>query len=113
MKMLARAVLAASLLAFVPAGLAHADDPQTKFVFEAVDAVGGEPSRVLIEGVLLGETTTRTLTVDFPNSSITSDADKAERCERLALIAQARPGRYLFEVEFADFSYPVCKLRRR
>ena len=98
------AVLATLMLA--PSALAAAEEAVygMPYVFATVDAYTIIDSGMEVTGILEGETTPRVIA--FYNSST------AERCDRPALLAQSRPGRY--RLELTQLHYTTgCKLIRQ
>ena len=103
------------------AGTAAAD---TTDVFVAVDevAVAIEPSaltsdpRLELTGVLDGGAAP--VTQLYAGANATAAIEVTQRCERLALLAMARPGRYALEVVRTDtlnngrYTMRVCRLAR-
>jgi hypothetical protein len=110
-KRFVRLLVACSLM-FAATPRAEAANPiftTTTTIFEAVDLVGMFGGRLEIEGLVQGETETRDLTFRL-------DSDAAfDRCQKLAALALARPGRYLLELRAGSFGNGSmdCKLRRR
>ena len=87
---------------------AHAD-PLT--LFDSVDAVEvrGGGKEITVTGILTGDTapTSRTYFVE-------GNPDLMSRCERQALLAQAKPGKYRFGIGYDDNTIQVnCKLSLR
>jgi hypothetical protein len=81
--------LATTTLSAAP--VAHADPPSTT-VFDAVDMVQGESSRLTVTGLVAGQPTTKAWLI------YGSSGDGALRCERMALLAMSKPGKYTFSV---------------
>jgi hypothetical protein len=86
----------ASLLFVAPRPAAAA----TTHTFDTVDAVeltahlaGGNP-RVIVTGILVGQTTPTTITFSF----FTSSQHLAVQCQDLAVLAMSRPGKYQFAI---------------
>lgn len=100
--MLMLTVLAA--LAAGPTSFAHAQSTPPTITFVTLDGVelsstdSNSGARVRLTGVVLGETVARTvvLSIFSRNSSNTYVFDEAQhaRCERLLLLAMARPGAF-------------------
>jgi hypothetical protein len=68
-------------------------------VYETVDAVQSGPGdrRITITGIIAGQSTATTLTYTLRVISPTSSAeDVMARCDRFALLAMAKPGKYQF-----------------
>jgi len=103
------------------AGIAAAD---TTDIFVAVDevAVAIEPTavssvpRLELTGVLDGGAAP--VTQVYTGGNATAAIEVAQRCERLALLAMARPGRYALEVVRSDtpssgrYFVHACRLAR-
>jgi len=102
------------------AGTAAAD---TTDIFVAVDkvAVAVEPTagmapRLELTGVLDGGAAP--VTQLYAGANATAAIEVTQRCERLALLAMARPGRYALEVVRTDtlnngrYTMRVCRLAR-
>lgn len=88
---LVAALCATVALALAP-GLARAAYPSSTFV--AVDAVKVDSSQLTLTGVRLGEDAPVTLRLQVSTSTALR-----EECQRLALLAQAKPGAYHLVVE--------------
>jgi hypothetical protein len=109
------------LLSLAP--LQDASAATTTYVFEAVDSydIGGMDNTVSITGIIQGEATPRTVTLSYePYSGSTTNYAGSkrtfERCERLLLLAMAKPGQYLLEMRHEELygsEYIGCKLTRR
>jgi hypothetical protein len=108
-----RLFLAAAALVAALSGVARAQTaPMPAYsgkVFATVDAVSIESSnRVVVTGIVQGETAPTTWYVS-------KDSDTfgfAENCQRVALLAMAKPGQYLLEIKQPSYNTPVCKLTR-
>ena len=107
------ATLAFSLASTTPASAGSADGPH---VYETIDAVQSGPGdrRITITGIIVGQSTATTLTYDLrPISSTSSSEDVTARCDRFALLAMAKPGKYQFStVMVSSFDFD-CKLTVR
>ncbi|RKH39731.1 hypothetical protein [Corallococcus sicarius] len=102
-----RALAALVTLTLAPSALAEAEAPLNgvPYVFVTVDAYRVRSSGLMeVTGILQGETTPRV--IGF------YDTNAAERCDRLALLAQSRPGRYLLELT-DTYDSVSCKLIRQ
>jgi hypothetical protein len=115
--MVLRSIAAAVLLSSSLALPAQAQATGTTYVFQTVDAFEMVNSNtVRITGILQGQAEAQTITIigwSFGNSTTTFDSP--QRCERLALMSMAKPGRYLFSVTASNISTPgfnpsACKL---
>ena len=82
--------------------------------FDTVDAVeiqndnGAAAVNLVVTGILAGGSTPTTRTFAFANSSAL-DAAPALRCERFAVIAMSKPGKYQFAVGALGIA-GACKL---
>lgn len=95
----------------VPWHAAAAISPTT--TFDTVDAVELQNDccsvvNLVVTGILAGGSTPTTRTFAFANNSAT-DAAPALRCERFAVIAMSKPGKYQFAVG-TQGSAGACKL---
>ena len=112
----ALAVLAALTLAPSTA-LAEPEDPVVgvAYVFATVDAYTVGPGYFNITGILVGETTPRVFRFSAGGNWETGSlSTEASRCDRLALLAMTRPGRYLMTWTEATYSSsPACTLTRQ
>jgi hypothetical protein len=84
----------------VPRHGAAAISPTT--TFDTVDAVELQNDcctfvNLVVTGIRAGESTPTTITFTFANNSAT-DAAPALRCERFAVIAMSKPGKYQFAI---------------
>jgi type IV secretory pathway VirB2 component (pilin) len=106
------AILATSLVSPTPAS---ADFPDVGQVYDTVDAVQSGPfdKSITITGVIVGQSTATTSTYQLRFSSTPSE-DVAARCDRFALLAMAKPGKYQFAT-IAVSARPEfdCKLTTR
>jgi hypothetical protein len=85
------ALAAVTAVALAPAPARAATSTST---FASVDAIRGDSTILSLTGVRVGENAPVTLHLQVSTSS----ALRAE-CQRLALVAQAKPGAYLLVVE--------------
>jgi hypothetical protein len=104
-------VLATMLSGVSPAAAAAGD----LFSFETVDAVEVDDYlHITITGVLAGDTEASTYTFTASaNSDRAAAAVANARCERLALLAMSKPGKYVFSaLQVSNGSTPkfTCKL---
>jgi hypothetical protein len=95
----------------VPRHAAAAINPTT--TYDTVDAVEVQNDccsfvNLVVTGILAGQSTPTTRTFAFSNSSAT-DAAPALRCERFAVIAMSKPGKYQFAIS-ASGTLGACKL---
>lgn len=108
------ATLACSLASTTPAG---ADTAGSGHAYDTVDAVQSGPGerQITITGIIAGQSTATTLTYQLRNTiSGTSTEDLTARCDRFALLAMAKPGRYQFVTIRATFSNTYdCALTMR
>ena len=107
------------LLALAPLKDASAATPT--YVFDAVDSydIAGHDNTVSITGLLQGAATPTTVTLSYDASPVEYSGTKRtfERCERMILMAMAKPGQYRLElrseVDYFGLGYISCKLTRR
>jgi hypothetical protein len=105
------ATLATSLVSTTPA---IADFPFVGQVYDTVDAVQSDTSLITITGVVVGQSTATTSSYQLDGTSSSSSEDGAARCDRFALLAMAKPGKYRFATVGPDRnSRFVCKLNLR
>jgi hypothetical protein len=87
-------------LSFLPASLAVAEAPiaEASAVYETVDAVEVWGNRITVTGIVSGQSAPSELQYLMLDLGTTSGglADSAARCDRLALLAMAKPGKYQF-----------------
>lgn len=105
--LLAAAFLCAPVLA-VRAQLA----PAVRFT--AVDSFRISINRLEVTGIVEGETAPRQVRFDFGSASTnTSVVAQRQSCERLILLAIAKPGQYVLQMEeVGGTSYALCTLER-
>ncbi len=85
---------------------AAAAQTTTTLVFTTVDAVKMEyANRMFVTGVLEGATEPVTRQI------YSSTPEHLQNCEKLALLAIAKPGQYLLQIDYA-YSTNACTLRR-
>lgn len=111
-----RALAVLATLTFAPSALAVAEVPvkDVPYVFATVDNYAVvNTNAVEVTGILVGETLPRVFRFTFSNPVNTSE--HMSRCDRLALLAMSRPGRYLLEFTASDklFTPASCKLTRQ
>lgn len=104
-------------LSLAPLALASAQSaPPPTYVFTAVDSVEIKDSGFIFQvtGLLQGERVARTveLFAGFYLSPSYQSPQTGERCERMALLAMNKPGRYLFEAQEETSGGFRCKLTR-
>ena len=105
------AIVATSLVSPTPA---IADFPGTGQVYDTVDAVQSDAGLITITGIIVGQSTATTSSYVISASSSSSSEDGAARCDRLALLAMAKPGKYRFATVGPDRNDRfVCKLTVR
>ncbi|MCK8498485.1 MULTISPECIES: hypothetical protein [Myxococcus] len=103
----------------LPSTLAWSETPQVDvpYVFETVDSYAITEANVIeIRGVLQGESAPRTFEFEFYSNPAYYDASQhGSRCDRMALLAMTRPGRYLLELKVQRWigGQPSCRLTRR
>ena len=106
------APLAALLLSLLPLSAAHAAPKNHVFVTVDRYRLDWETSRLEVTGLLEGEATPRTVWIHFPHGYVNAN-DPSDRCEKLALLAMASPGRYKFELATEWDEYGTsCALTR-
>jgi hypothetical protein len=83
-------------------------------VYDTVDAVEVFGSRITVTGIIAGQSApSEFIYVIFDGSSSGSTPGGANRCDRLALLAMAKPGKYQFAtliVPDTFGSFYSCKL---
>ena len=91
------------------AGAAGVVVASTGAVYDTVDSVQASLNHVTIIGIVAGQSESSELLYtisDFPNSSTA-----ASRCDRLALLAMSKPGKFQFStVKFDGTNIYACKL---
>jgi hypothetical protein len=106
------ALAAAILLCAGGSAVAQSPPPtaSTPKRFTSVDAVSVQSIFVIVTGVVEGETVPST----WAARPYTSDGGQfADTCSRHALLAMAKPGQYLLEINSGSTSvYATCKLIR-
>jgi hypothetical protein len=104
-----------ALAAALAAGLAAAQALPYAYapkVFVAVDAVSVQGNTVVVTGIVQGEQAPSTWAAYTYGSSSVDPGQWASSCHRTALLAMAKPGQYLLEIQ-SQGSYPAyCKLTR-
>jgi hypothetical protein len=105
------ATLAVWLASTTPASADIADSPH---VYETVDAVQSGPTdhQITITGIIAGQSTATTMSYPLRapfSSSVNANEDVTARCDRLALLAMAKPGKYQFATVLVSGGF-VCKL---
>ena len=108
MKRLVHLAAMCSLLALVSfPDEAIAADP-SEVTFEAVDMVRSDGLFADVEGLVQGESTPRKIQFSFGSD------EKREICEKYALMALSKPGRFLVTFErFSSSDVHRCSLTRR
>jgi hypothetical protein len=102
-------------LSLAPLAIASAQSaPSPAYVFTAVDSVEIKDSgfTFTVKGMVQGESAART--VELHSTFFMSGYEPTQgavRCERMALVAMNKPGRFLFEVQQEDSGFR-CKLTR-
>jgi hypothetical protein len=96
------------------AGRARAAIPPyayTAKVFATVDAVAVQGAYVIVTGIVQGEEAPSTWAAAYSSST---GVDFVAACQRNALIAMAKPGQYLLEIQYLSSTSggSVCKLSR-
>jgi hypothetical protein len=90
--------LALAALSLVPAAsTADVIPAQGPAVYDTVDAVEVWGSRIIVTGIIAGQGTPSEINyIIFDGTSGTTSPEGANRCDRLALLAIAKPGKYQF-----------------
>ena len=102
------AILATSLVSPTPAS---ADFPFVGQVYDTVDAVQSDPGLITITGIVVGQSTATTSSYTIAATSNLSSEDGVARCDRFAMLAMAKPGKYRFAtVGPGNNDRFVCKL---
>lgn len=87
-------MLAAPLRAFAAnSGFRNSFDTIDSVEISNLDVEFGQHSFLTVRGILRGQSTPVSLDFDFGTNK-----DMATRCERLALIAMSKPGKYQFDI---------------
>jgi len=74
---------------------------RTQAVYDTVDAVEVSGSQITVTGITVGQSTPTTLTYFMGGDTCTSHSvDTAARCDRLALFAMSKPGKFQFATTF-------------
>jgi hypothetical protein len=113
MKRFAAAVLVSCVLAVT----ARAQATTTVVRFTAVDSVEIANGNLVVSGIVEGEEVARGITFRFATSGIEYRVmyDLRQSCERLALLAMAKPAQFVLEVRsvsYAPQNAASCTLRR-
>jgi hypothetical protein len=87
------ATLAISLASPTPAS---ADFPFEGQVYDTVDAVQSDEGLITITGIVVGQSAATTSSYTIAGTSSSSSEDGVARCDRFALLAMAKPGKYQF-----------------
>lgn len=97
--------LSLSLLSATPAVADPGQDAMRGATYDTVDAVAVYGNIIVITGVVSGERTSTE--IRYP---VYNDSESASRCDRLAMLAVAKPGKYQFAmVDVGSWAY-ACKL---
>jgi hypothetical protein len=113
------AVIAVLFVSPTPAAAA-ATQAFSSAVYDTVDAIevrtnvsGALPS-ITVTGIISGQSAPSELTYPIltGGGSVTGSADGAARCDRLALLAMSKPGKFQLAMNFFNFSPSgfTCKL---
>jgi hypothetical protein len=97
--------LAIVALTFISAA-ALADPPQgAPAAYDTVDSVSVGGRRIIVTGIISGQTAPSTFQYTiFDESTSSGTTDAANRCDRLALLAMSKPGKFRFSMEHPDAS---------
>lgn len=105
-----------SLLALPPTVQAAPETPQANvpYVFVTVDSYTiWQLTNIQVTGLLLGESTPRTLTFYLGGSTTIDPSQHLSRCDRMALLAMSKPGAYRFELVKGQTTNDLtCRLTR-
>jgi len=90
--------LVAIALSFAPAvSSANPVPAPGPAVYDTVDAVEVWGSRITVTGIIAGQSTqTEFIYIIYDGSNTNTTPEGANRCDRLALLAMAKPGKYQF-----------------
>jgi hypothetical protein len=89
--------------------------PANTVTFVAVDALRVEDNKLYVTGVVTGEAAASERGFTFYTTTGQTSYSLRESCERLALVAMAKPGQYTFEIagySATNGSNAKCKLTR-
>lgn len=110
----------ATLLLALAAAPAAGQASAVPYVFVTVDSVSVQGNDIVVTGILEGESAPverfKSVAVAGAGSDLSSAVSAAQNCQRLALMAMAKPGQYRFEM--VDVPAPLygyetrCKLSR-
>jgi hypothetical protein len=92
---LAGCVLLAALIAGPGTSAADPVTAPGPAVYDTVDAVEVRSSQIVVTGIISGQSTTSEFLYSIVDAT-TGSAVAASRCDRLALLAIAKPGKYQF-----------------
>ncbi|HEX8107302.1 MAG TPA: hypothetical protein VF516_06205 [Kofleriaceae bacterium] len=102
------------LLLFASAAPVAADTivASTSAVYDTVDAVELHSYRLTITGIVHGTSNATTLTYQILDLNTNFSTEAASRCDRLALLMMAKPGKYQLAMQrpFSSFQGFSCKL---
>jgi hypothetical protein len=113
---LAIGLVIASMIFMAPRPAAAAITPTVFDTVDSVEAYYQSEYTLTVKGILAGGTTPTTHTFNFYNSSGGSSVESAlaERCERFAVLAMSKPGKYqlsiTWEASGSDKINRGCKL---
>jgi hypothetical protein len=96
-----------------PAPAVAEPSPGFPAVYETVDAVEAWGSRIIVTGIISGQQSLSELSYTiYDGTAASASPEAAARCDRLAMLAMAKPGKYQFAtVEVANtFGKFGCKL---
>jgi hypothetical protein len=80
-------------------------------LYDTVDEIRVSDDRITVTGIIAGQSAATTTTYVILQS--TSADGAASRCDRLALLAMSKPGKFRFGVVEEFFDQFSCKLRVR
>lgn len=77
-------------------------------IYDTVDAIEASENRITVTGIIAGQSAPSTLVYiirDFGSSTVA-----ASRCDRLALLAMSKPGKFQFATVLVGDPFFSCKL---
>jgi hypothetical protein len=82
-------------------------------LYDTVDEIRVSDERIIVTGIVAGQSVATTATYLILNNHISSSPTDvaAARCDRLALLAMSKPGKFRFGVVEEDSRRFSCKLR--
>jgi hypothetical protein len=83
-------------------------DPGDVITYDTVDAFEVRTGDIVVTGIIVGQSAPSTTSYNIVGFS--QDDVTTSRCDRLALLAMSKPGKFRFAVEALDFFVFSCKL---